>query len=392
MSNFIETIKNSVIYEAIWILLGITIGKLIDFLVKFLNAKMRRRKALKQIKNESKISLETLNILSLDHADPTYELHDIVLEQTEKKLYIDCPNQFKTLIQQLDPDFSFSTNTSFNQTSQFDDLATITKIENLPRLIHEHSAKVAKQIIKKLEERHTIFNGKKYGIYRIHRKRVADHDENASIRLDLFETDYFTHQVFRSIYEDLKMIGHPIGKIEKIEELYQYSPFTTSFGMNTFIILDSPNGEEIIFAKRSKYLNQGIPESLWHVSMNEGLTITDKEGKEVSLIKCLHRGLREELGILEEHHKYIRDERFMDLFLETSKFEVGLTSFVKMDIPNDKLLELYNISKDGELETDCLISIPLKNKNLKEFTINESLTPAAKYTLKMYLGRRKYIS
>ncbi|MCM3763924.1 hypothetical protein [Neobacillus niacini] len=190
---------------------------------------------------------------------------------------------------------------------------------------------VAEQIITKMKNKHTIFNGKSYGVYRIQRKRNADHDEDACIRLDLFETDYFTHLVFRSIYKELKDAGHQISKIEKMEELHVYTPFLTSFGINNFIIIDTPTGNEIVFAKRFKYLCTSNSEGLWHVTMNEGLTITDKKGRDVSLIKCLHRGLREELGIKEEHHKYINDERFMDLFLETTRFEIGLKSFIRMD-------------------------------------------------------------
>lgn len=390
MNTFIETIKNSILYEAIWIIFGIFVGKFIDFLIRVFRTKVKRRKALKELSKESRFSLEYLDILSLDHADPAYELHDIIIEQTNKKLYVDCPTEYKEKIHRLDPTFTFTTSTSFDRNTRFDDLALITQIENLPDLIHEHSVITAKQIMNKIEKGHTIFNGKKYGVYRIHRKRVADHEENASLRLDLFETDYFTHQVFRSIYAELKEQGHEIGKVEKMEEIHRFSPFTTSFGMNTFIILDTPAGEEIIFAKRSKFLNQEMAESQWHVSMNEGLTITDKEGKEVSLIKCLHRGLREELGIREEHHKYINDEKFMDLFLETSKFEIGLTSYVKLNMPFKKLLELYNVSKDGELETDGIVPVEVKNKPLKDFINTHKLTPAAQYTLKMYLARRKY--
>jgi hypothetical protein len=243
-----------------------------------------------------------------------------------------------------------------------------------------YSKIVAQQIIKKRESKHTIFNGKKYGVYRIHRKRNSDQDENASIQLDLFETDYFTHQVFRSIYKELKDAGHPISKIVKMEELHSYIPFLTSFGINAFIVIDTPSGYDIVFAKRSKYLNTGATESLWHVTMNEGLTLTDREGKDISLIKCLHRGLREEIGIKEEHHKHISDERFMDLFLEMSKLEIGLTSYIRMDRSINHLNELYSVAKDGELETDGLKAIPLKKKDIKEFITTEKLTDAAQYT------------
>jgi hypothetical protein len=102
--------------------------------------------------------------------------------------------------------------------------------------------------------------------------------------------------------------------------------------------------------------------------------------------------MREELGIKEEHHKHISDERFMDLFLEMSKLEIGLTSYIRMDRSMEQLIELYSVAKDGELETDGLIAIPLKKKDIKQFITTEKLTDAARYTLKMYLARSKYIN
>ncbi|MFD2442850.1 hypothetical protein ACFSO7_02420 [Bacillus sp. CGMCC 1.16607] len=392
MKDFIEKIQDSSASEVFWILIGIVIGKLLDFFIVFLKGKVKKYRFNKELVGKSLLSVGDVQIVSLDHADPTYELHDILVEQTDKKLFIDCPSEYKERIQLLDPDFHFSANTSFNRETTFEDLKAMTNIDLLPQLIVKHSKLVSESIIRKLEEKNTIFNGKKYGVYRVHRKRKTDHDENASLRLDLFETDYFTHLVFRSIYKELQESNHPISKLEKIEELYSYAPFTTSFGMNTFVILSTPNGEEIVFAKRSKFLKEGSTKSLWHVTMNEGLTLTDREGSDISLIKCLHRGLREELGIREEHHRFINDERFMDLFIEMSNFELGLTSYVKMELEMDKINELYSIAKDGELETDGLITIPIKNNAIKEFLENENLTDAAKYTLKMYLARRKYIN
>lgn len=391
MNEFIAKVKESGVSELFWIVVGIILGKVIEIIIISVKKKFLRYQMKKRIKKEEGIALESQKILSLDHGDPAYDLHDISIETGDKKLFVECPEDLRAIISRLDPDINFSKNFSFNRGESFEDLAAITAIENLPGLIEKHSRIAAKHFINKLENGHTIFNGRKYGVYRIQRKRNADEDENACLRLDLFETDYFTHQVFRSIYQELKEEGHPISKITKLEDLQSYFPFTTSFGMNTFIIIETPSTDEVIFAKRSKYLNSGSVESKWHVTMNEGLTETDKEGREISLIKCMHRGLREELGIREEHHKSIIDEKFMDLFIEMNKFEIGLTSFVKMDMTMGKLQDLYSVAKDGELETDGLAAIPISERKLNEFIKKETLTEAAKYTLKMYLSRRKYI-
>lgn len=391
MNEFLETVKGTAGYEILWILMGLLLGELIKHGGTWSGKKLKKRRLLKSMREHDNVPLESKDIVSLDHADPTYEMHDIFVRESGKKLFIDCPEEYKEIIRLHDHDFVFSRNKSFNRSADFNDLAEITGIADLPDLIDKHSRVAIRYFIAKLENGHTIFNGKKYGVFNIRRKRVADAEENASLKLELFETDYFTHHVFRSIYQELKAKGHPISKIEKMEEIHRYSPFLTSFGINTFILLENRAENEIVFAKRSKYLNTGAEESQWHVTMNEGLTETDREGKEVSLIKCLHRGLREELGIREEHHKYIADERFMDLFLETNKFEIGLTSFARLDMRMDQLTSLYDISKDGELETDGIISMPFKQKELSRFVKENTLTTAASYTLKMLLARRKFI-
>ncbi|WP_102264428.1 hypothetical protein [Mesobacillus jeotgali] len=391
MKNFLDTIKESGVSELFWIVVGIILGKLVEIIIEFVRTKVRNFKLKKNIETEDRLSIESLDIVSLDHADPVYEMHDISVETVTKRLFIDSPAELKESINSLDKDMTFSSDISFDRESSFTDLVHITGIHDLQERIEKHRKLTAQFFISKLEKGHTIFNGRKYGVYRIHRKRNADPEENACLRLELFETDYFTHQVFRSIYQELKQENHPIGKLTKLENLHAYYPFTTSFGMNTFIILETGNLDEIIFAKRSRFLNTGSLESKWHVTMNEGLTETDREGKDISLIKCMHRGLREELGIREEHHKHIIDERFMDLFIEMGKFEIGLTSYVKMDINKDKLFNLYSAAKDGELETDGLVTVPISEKKLKGFLKDEKLTEAAKYTLKMLLARRKYL-
>jgi len=391
MSKFWEMLREGFAVEILWIVLGIVIGNILNMVTRLIVRTYRRNRRRREVNLNKEVFLETKNILSLDHADPYYELHDIPVRQTMKRLYIGFPAELSAEVLSLDCDFRIRSNISFSGEQEFSDLEEITGIIGLTQMIQQHKMQVGEEFIRLIKEGRTLFNGEKYGIYRIKPGRTSDEFENAKFRLDLFCTDYFTHRVFRSIYKELVSNNHPIGQVRKFEELHSYYPFLTSFGMNTFVILDDEINMEIVFAKRSKYIGINATESIWHVTMNEGLTDTDKDGKDVSLIKCLHRGLREELGIRAEHHRFIEEEFFMDLFLEKGNFEIGITSFVKLNMNFNELKKLYAGAKDAELETDALEVVTLSTKEINRFLEQNKLSPAAAYNLSMLLARKKYL-
>src|SRR5690606_20524463 len=111
----------------------------------------------------------------------------------------------------------------------------------------------------------------------------------------------------------------------------------------------------------------------------------DEEGRP-SLIKCVRRGLREELNIKEERFDY--DVKFLDLIFSKEKFEVGITSMV--NIPNlsfEDLDFIYRSAKDGELETDEIINLSLTKAEVKNFLKNNDMTEGSKVGLQLLLGR-----
>ena len=107
--------------------------------------------------------------------------------------------------------------------------------------------------------------------------------------------------------------------------------------------------------------------------MNEAFSLTDKnQYGQLSFTACLFRGLKEEIGISQTFSSEISEYKFLDLGLELDRFEIGISSFVRINL-NDKLtfekfVDFYNIAQDKELETETLKCIPLKNINtfLKE--------------------------
>jgi hypothetical protein len=79
----------------------------------------------------------------------------------------------------------------------------------------------------------------------------------------------------------------------------------------------------------------------------------------------MFRGLEEELGVSPLFKKYISQYEFLDLGMDIDRFEMGITSFVRIELDAtftyQNLLELYSIAKDKELETGIIESIKMKD-------------------------------
>lgn len=383
----------------IFLVLGYIGGKVLESIYAsiegkitgYIKKKCKKYKFIKEYKNQIKFNLENLNILSIDHAEDYYEYSDIEIINTRKRFFLDCPQDIKDKILEKDRSMTFSNDYYFDQDNVLEDLASMTKIDNLPALIEKHRIIVGEMFLSDLDKAFSIFNAKKFGIYSIKNKRLND-NEDAGLHIKFYETDYFTHKVFRSIYKELKDSGHEISQMSTYpqEGLDHLRPFMTSFGVNSFILAKTNEGEKgIVFSKRSPRTSNTL-ESIWHVTMNEGLSFTDLEGKDISLVNCLHRGLKEELGIGQEHHKLIVEKKFFDLFLVKDNFEVGITSIVEMKTTMDVINNLHSIAKDSVLETEGLRMVNFNKKELIDFTNNNTCTPAALYTLKMIALRYKY--
>jgi hypothetical protein len=275
----------------------------------------------------------------------------------------------------------FSPDTSFNGKNNFQDLVDITGINELPELIEKHKKIVGEMFFESKDG--LLFNGEKYGLFNLKFTRFG-HDEKPGVDIDLFKTDYFTHRVFRSIYQELKEKNHPIVH-SGISDFLKYKPFFTSFGINTLLICEGASGKEIVLSKRSNRVHGSIPK--YHISMNEGLSQTDKDpfGK-VDLELCFKRGLLEELGINEKLYQYGVKASFYDFFLEKNNFEIGVSSVFELNLNFQKDVEPL-IARDKHLEVDSFLTISLRNKDIEKFIINNSFVPHGLYVLERVLLR-----
>ena len=227
---------------------------------------------------------QKIRVIDLANGDPDFANENIFIRTVDlfgkkKSLFIDLHKSHKQVIEDNEKRKGykrgqksiFHPDCSFDGSSNFTDLAKLIKINNLVDLIEKHRKIVGEKFINAQDG--MLFNAKKYGIFNINFTRFGE-SEKPGVEIYLFETDYFTHRVFRSIYHELKINSHEISNVNA-QNFLQYRPFFTSFGINTLLITEGDQGKEIVLSKRSTKIN--TQKSMYHITMNEGLSTTDKD-------------------------------------------------------------------------------------------------------------------
>jgi hypothetical protein len=358
------------------------------------------RRALFRRKVRSEISAyrqrkDAINVVDLATGDPEFAKRNIFSRDVshfgEKQcLYIDMPARLKAALREKEKQrgymdsqcTTFHEDRSFDDGRTFEDLAEMTGIAALPELIDKHRTLVGEKFVSNADG--MIFNGKKYGVYNLRFTRFGE-EESPGVEVDLFETDYFTHKVFRSIYHELKSKGHEIARANA-DTFLKYRPFFTSFGVNCLVICDGGRGKEVVLSKRSARVAGG--RSLYHITMNEGLSRTDKDpfGK-VDIELCFKRGLLEELGIDENIYQLSVKSAFYDFFLEKNNFEIGVSSVFELELDFEKDIAPL-IARDKQLEVDSFLSLPMRPKDINAFVRDHDFVPHGLYVFERVLLRK----
>ncbi|KEO58379.1 hypothetical protein [Thalassospira permensis] len=393
IEDLISKIESDGTVELAYLLIGSIIMFLIQKVIYYAKLKARRTILSKKIKKYREYAKKT-NVLSLENGDPEFAKSNLIVREAShfgraKCLYINMPHAHLQELKRREEELQisndkrslFQKDQSFDGSANFQDIQQKTGINNLTYLINKHREIVAQKFLASSDG--LRFNGEKYGIYDIRFTRFGE-NENPGAEINLFKTDYFTHRVFRSIYHELVSQGHVI-KNATADNFLNYNAFLTSFGINTILICDGENGKEIVLSKRSKRVHGG--KSRYHISMNEGLSSTDKDAfGNVDIELCFKRGLLEEIGIDNNIYRLANRTSFYDFFLEKTNFEVGLTSMIEIDVPFHSNIEPL-IARDKAYETDSFKAIPMKAKILKKFTAEHEFVPHGLYTLNQVLLR-----
>jgi hypothetical protein len=383
-----DDFQKQVIWSVISGVLGCFIGMAIQASINRSKINSKYRRVKKKIEKIEHFDEGDIGIQSLEHADPYYDIKDIDVILSGKRLYIDFPEKLKSEIKKKDTSFEFHKDTSFDGSNDFSDIAINSGIRDINKMIEKYRLIIARDFIE--GKNGCIFNGNTYGVYNIYTTRHGE-SEKSAFKLKVYNTDYFTHKVFGAIYKELSQENHPIASASKSDILSgKYNAFTTSFGVNTFLIVDGLKGNDIIFSQRSNIATNEFTNKVYHVTMNEGLSQTDFDEftNEVSLEQCLYRGLREEIGIHDKHRKYMSEPKFCDLFLDRGRFEIGITSYIKIEETFEGFIKNL-IAKDRELEIDAFMPIEFSKKGLENFISTNDMIPHGLYTLKMVSAREE---
>lgn len=355
-------------------------------------SRMRLKRAIKAYTARK----EGINVLDIANGDPEYTKENIFLREASnlgrpKGLFISFPEKQLEELRKREAEAGYSgiqraqfrPDESFNGTSDFSELAEITGIEDLVERINKNKAAVANDFISKSSGFH--FNGEKYGIFDFRQTRFGE-DEEPGVEINLFRTDYFTHRVFRSIYRDLKAEGHEISKVRYWDDDFlKYRPFLTSFGINAVLICEGIKGREIVLSKRSTKVSG--ENSLYHVTMNEGLSQTDKDAfGRVDLELCFKRGLLEELGIDDDLYHLALRTAFYDFFLDKRNLEIGLSAVFEIDVNFTTEIEPLT-GRDKNYESAGFQTIPLHTKQIARFVSAHDFVPHGLYVLERVLMR-----
>ena len=388
----IDYINNGqILIDVIWFLAGM----LAPVCFAKIKHKVIRYKLTRKLKKEN-IPLAPKQVYSLDHGAPYYDIKNIRMKDSQKSFWLKIPEEQYSQISLINPHFAnvssdmyFEPNESmlkgFKTVFEVISSVGITQ-DDFITIFEESKVKVAKDFLQKIRCGEVIFNGEMFGVYRVFLPRIQEEDEAPEVTFEYMKTNFYTHrvmaEVFHAITEKTSEILKVISDIEVINKMY---PFMTGLGVDALVLLDNTS---FVLAKRTGKLCNMEKQDKWHMSMNEAVSFTDIDyEKEVSLIQCVERGLKEELGI---DCKKLGPARysfyFGDIFLVKNLFEIGITVLVKVDMQFSEIENCYQIARDVEIETKGLKEVPLKK--LGSFMKRNELTDACRYTLAMWYNRK----
>ena len=360
----------------------VVLGGILGIAITWIWQKFQRQRI---VRKEKKIIVNTAEkysdkgIVSLANAYPYYRPSNIILYDSTEQFILGRPDR-------SDPEGAHAKDVLF-QGSTLESLGREMDIPGFAELVEKHRILTEKTIFSNSSGR-KLFNNEKFGVRKILLTKTDDKNEDSIIKIWFFKTDYFTHKVMRAVYRELCAAGHPISKCTRIEKLVAYYPFLTSFGIDSLLTITTEDlTEMLVLVKRSKYM-ANMTEDRWHVSMNEGLSITDIDEITgcISFQKSVSRGYIEELGI--RNSSYPMENTFHSVFLGTENLELGITTYARVEMSADDFLLCFKAAEDSAMETTGEYRfLPATRSEVKRFLKSEiAMTDILKYSLEMYLG------
>ena len=338
-------------------IIGAIIGYLMNMFIDFTKSIVKNYRTRKISDSLKMTNFKASNAyMPIDHAVPQYCEENICLKYINQSFIIPIPQNCRKELEDLG--FEYHVETQY-RTPELIEVFKNLGIDNYESVINESAQDVAEKFLLDLKSGYIRFNGYLFGIDSMRINRCGT-EENAALSMDFYRTDYFTYRVFANIYQKYK----DKFSLRSIRELNAIPHFLSSFGLGCYIIASDGQEDYMIIAHRGS--NVIVDQNKLHFSMNEAFSMLDIDMfGNPSLVSCLYRGLKEELGSSEAYNPNILRYGFMDLSIDVDRLECGISCYTRLRFNNsftiEQFSELYKSSKDKELETTELKFIPMKS-------------------------------
>ena len=338
--------------------------------------------SLRELEVGSPLS-KTDDIAILDHPDSPYSTQDITFVDADPLQTIDV----------------YTDDFEFDDLDSYISLKTgrgVLDLDVTKQDILSSKFLVREQVDHKKKSGWEIFNGKKFGVSAIRRSRTPE-TENHLLNVILYETDYFSSLFSKKLYHRLKKRGAISPDVSG--GLNKYAGLMRSFGFDILLFAPKDGKPHVIFARRSNNVANAIDSSLqWHVSMNEGLSLSDRYSREFHADATVYRGFQEELGL------FRREISHLDLFepfIEMKNFEPALIGAAYTTLDLETIVARAERASDSMLERDSsshsegpycgnsgILALPAEENSICDFlSSGEPMTHILEFTLKRFLER-----
>jgi hypothetical protein len=181
------------------------------------------------------------------------------------------------------------------------------------------------------------------------------------LAFDVFETDYFTSQFAKHLYKS--RAEH--FTIDPGSDFSSFNRLLCSFGFNLLLFAAGKKTPSLILSTRSANVaNAAATAGLHHVSMNEGVSQSDRYAPEFDAAATIFRGLKEELGL---NRADIARVDLYEPFLELNNCEVGQFATAYTTLSDETVLARVKRASDALLESANLFAIEATAASIGRF-------------------------
>lgn len=292
---------------------------------------------------QTRIKSEIKDIEAIDYPDQPYSLDDVTFLDTERENLIDVySNDFE--FEKLEDYISLGNNTFGH---------TFKPIGVTEDDILESKAETRRLVDIKQASGWSVFNGKKFGVTQIQRSRTAESEDHL-LSVIVYTTDYYSSQFAKRLYRRLRADARI--KPFLSGSLSPYAGLLRSFGFDLVLFAGQEGTPHIVLTRRSANVaNADETKGYWHVSMNEGLSASDRYNQEFSAAPTVYRGFFEELGL--NRADLVRVELF-EPFIELRNFEPAIIGAAYTPLSAAEVISRAKEASDTLLEHDGFMAIP----------------------------------